>query len=218
MDIPPELIPASWLPPAWLLYLLVVAISLMRAPWFRLGEKDSANTLFGAVALVLVFWNLNTGVMPGQSLHYLGASLMTLMFGWEFAFIAVQVLVITTIFQDRTTWAMLAINGLLLGALPTWLTHLLLRLTQRFLPHNYFIYFFINTFIATIGGVILLAFAITGVVSFSHHPRMTQGLLPFLLMLALPEGVLTGMVISILVVYKPEWVTTFRDNTYLRRR
>ncbi len=218
MDIPPELISASWLFPIWLAYLLTAASALLRAPWFRLREKDSANTLFGAVALVLAFWNLNTGVMPGQSIHYLGASLLTLMFGWEFAFLAIQILIVTTIFQERTTWAMLALNGLLSGALPSLLTHGLLRLTQRFLPHNYFIYFFINTFIATIGGIILLALAITFTVSFSNQPQMTQGLLPFLLMLALPEGVLTGMVISILVIYKPEWVTTFRDNTYLRRR
>ncbi len=218
MDMPAELLHPAIVAPLWILYLLTIAAALYRAPWFRMRQSDSANTYFGAAALLVAFWNLNTGVMPGQSLHYLGASALTLMFGWEFAFLALQALIVMTILQGRVGWETLAANGLLLAAIPTLLTHSLLRLTQRYLPHNYFIYFFINTFLATIAGIVLIALTTAVLVSFSHRPELTQGLLPFLLMLALPEGVITGMIIAILVVYKPEWVTTFRDRTYLARK
>jgi uncharacterized membrane protein len=34
-------------------------------------------------------------------------------------------------------------------------------------------------------------------------------------MLAFPEGTLNGIAITMMVVYKPEWVATFYDKLYL---
>lgn len=197
------------------MYGVIIIFAIVRAPWFRVLERESSNIYFAAIVLLLVFWNLNAGVMPGQSLHFLGASAVCLMFGWEFAFLAIQVLIVFVILDGRVSWDALAWNGLILGALPTLFTHTLLRFTQKRLPHNYFVYFFINTFLATILGVLLITLALGLLMNREAYPALTQGVLPFLAMLALPEGILTGMIISVLVIYKPQWVTTFRDKDYL---
>ena len=217
MDIPASLIPTSWLLPGWLLYLVASVVVLLRAPWFRLLQKDSSNVYFGAIVVLLGIWNLNAGVIPGQSIHLIGASAISLMFGWELAFLAIQLLIVVFIFSGRTEWQGLALNALLLGALPALSTHSLLLLSRRWLPHNYFVYFFINTFLATILGILLVAAVISLLLQpFASH--LTQGILPFILMLALPEAILTGMLISILIVYKPAWITTFRDEVYLKKK
>jgi len=41
---------------------------------------------------------------------------------------------------------------------------------------------------------------------------------PFLIYLAFGEGTLTGMILTLLVVYRPEWVATFDDRRYLTGR
>ena len=39
---------------------------------------------------------------------------------------------------------------------------------------------------------------------------------PYLLYLAFAEGTLTGMVLTLAVVYRPQWVATFDDARYLK--
>jgi uncharacterized membrane protein len=39
--------------------------------------------------------------------------------------------------------------------------------------------------------------------------------LPYYLLMAWSEAFATGMLITVMVVYKPEWVATFDDHRYL---
>ena len=41
---------------------------------------------------------------------------------------------------------------------------------------------------------------------------------PYALMQTFPEGFITGTVLSLLVIYQPEWVATFRDEFYLHHK
>ena len=41
---------------------------------------------------------------------------------------------------------------------------------------------------------------------------------PYLVYLAFAEGTLSGMLITLLVVYRPQWVATFDDLRYLKRQ
>ena len=45
--------------------------------------------------------------------------------------------------------------------------------------------------------------------------ELSGGFLPLVIMLAFPEGTLNGIAITMMVVYKPEWVATFYDKLYL---
>ena len=40
--------------------------------------------------------------------------------------------------------------------------------------------------------------------------------LPYVFLLAFGEAWLSGMVVTLFVVYRPEWVGTFEDSRYLR--
>jgi uncharacterized membrane protein len=87
------------------------------------------------------------------------------------------------------------------------------------LPHNFFIYIFVNAFLA--GAVAVL---LAGLVSaFIQHLADVQpadsignNFLLILPMLMFGEGFLNGAVISLVVAYKPRWVATFHDRWYLQ--
>ncbi len=221
MDIPAGLVSSGWLSVSWLLYAVLTAWALLRAPWHKLLERDSANVYFGAIVVLLAFWHLKAGVSPGQAFHFLGASAAALMFGWEFAFLAVQLLVLATLFDGRGSGETFALNVLIMGAIPTLVTHNLRRFAQRVLPHNLFIYIFLNCFFAASLGVLIAGLTAYTVLASSGAysvAELNQNYLPFLLLLALPEGTLNGIAMTVMIVFKPAWVATFSDRMYLAKR
>ena len=224
MDIESSWITATGLWLSWVLFILFSGFAFLQANWARLRESDSSNIYFAIIAVLFLLWNMSASVGEGENLHLLGASLATLMFGWEFAFIAIQIILLMTVmttpgFDIIGGWPAFAMNALLHGLLPAGFTNGLLRLSQKFLPLNYFVYFFLNTFFATIAGILLVTGVVwllflTGALNSGYSIREFT---PVMLILSFPEGMLTGMLVSVFVIYKPEWVTTFRDEVYLKK-
>jgi len=102
--------------------------------------------------------------------------------------------------------------------LPAGLTQLILGLARAYLPKHYFIYVFINAFLA--GGVVSLitAFVATGLLLLADAysmQKLSDSYLLFLPLMFFPEAVLNGWLISIMVGFKPHWVGSFRDEEYL---
>jgi uncharacterized membrane protein len=95
----------------------------------------------------------------------------------------------------------------------------LLYLCQRKLPHNYFLYVFINAFF--VGGVsIFLVGSVSAWIQYSAalHPSgsIFDNFLVVLPLLMFSEGFLNGGAMTLLVVYRPHWVATFHDHWYLK--
>ncbi len=181
-------------------------------------ERDSTNIYFGTIVILMLFWNFRVGILPAQSFHFLGACMMTLMFGWSFAVLALSLLVMFFTFSGNGGWDTYALNAFLLGAIPASLTWLLLRMSQRWLPHNFFIYIFLNTFFAAVLGIILIgsvAYWLLWISGAYSSAELSGSFLPLVVMLAFPEGTLNGIAITLMVVYRPTWVATFYDKLYL---
>ncbi len=115
----------------------------------------------------------------------------------------------------------LALNCLLTGVVPITVSHLLWRINENLLPPNYFAYIFFAAFLA--GGVSILG---TGFLSY-HILEMLENELSIELLdqylmvfipMMYPEAFLSGAVISVFVIYKPEWIATFDDRRYLHNR
>ncbi len=218
MDIPAGLLnaPVLW-GAAFLLSLLMIA-AVLTAPWYKLGESDNRHVYFGAIVLLMILWSLRAGITPGQNFHLLGATALCLMFDWQFALMAVSMVVAGTTLNGSGSWETYAVNVLLMGALPVLVTRLLLYLAQRFLPRYFFVYIFANAFLTA-----ALTSLLTGYTAYSlltlagAYPAdiLRREYLPFVLMLAFPEAFFNGLVMSGLVVYRPEWVSTFHDRWYL---
>lgn len=219
MDVPVEFLSQSLILTGWMITAAVLVFVLIKMPWSRLREGDSTNVLFGAIVFLVVMWGIKAGVSPQQNLHFLGMTALTLMFGWHYALIAALVLVSVATARYELGWAGIGFNFVTMGCIPVLVAHSLLTLSQRYLPHNFFIYIFLNTFFSA-----GLGFFLGGMTSYwlidaadllRDFPMVNEYPL-FLLLLAFPEGGLNGMTVTAIVVYRPEWVATFHDRMYLR--
>jgi uncharacterized membrane protein len=218
MDIPAGLLPASFLWGAALLYGLLLLGALLSAPWSKLSDNEASHVYFAAVAAVCVLWTLHAGVAPGQNYHLLGVTSLCLMFDWQFALLAVSLVVLVTTWQGPAGWEAFALNALVMGALPVLFTRVLLYASQRWLTHNFFIYIFVNAFFAGALSILLCGLAAASVLALTPGDAAngTDGdYLLFIPLLMFGEAFLNGMTMTLLVAYRPAWVSTFHDRWYL---
>jgi uncharacterized membrane protein len=219
MDIPPGLLPHAyhWLAAA--LYIPLLLLAMRSAPWSKLADNEASHVFFGSIVMVIVIWLLRGGIQPGLGVHLLGVTSLVLMFEWQFALMAVSLVLAFATWSGPAGWQVFAVNALVMGAVPVLFTRTLLYVCQRWLPHNFFIYVFINAFLAGALSILLagLASALVQQSAGIHLPgSMTNNFLMILPMLMFGEGFLNGAAMSLVVAYRPQWVATFHDRWYLK--
>lgn len=220
MNIPDGLLPDHWLYLGYALYALILPAALWRAPWKRLAGPGQLHVFLGTTVACMVVWTLKAGVMPGLNFHILGTSLLTLMFRWPLAVIAISAALLAATLTGASGWHSFPVNALLMGALPAAVTWGVLRLVERKLPRNLFVYIFACGFfgaalaMAATGLVSAGLFVLSGVYSFEE---LAQQYLPYYLLMVFPEAILTGTFVALLVVYRPEWIWTYDEDAYLNR-
>ncbi len=137
MDIPSNLLPDFYLWGGALLYLGVVLPALLTAPWRKLVDSEAQHVFFGTVVCLSLLWIIRGGIQDGLGFHLLGVTLMCLMFEWQFALMAVSLIVLTTTVIGNAGWDAFGLNIVLMGVLPILFTRTILYISQRFLPHNF---------------------------------------------------------------------------------
>lgn len=230
MNVNPQFFSNFWLLAGALFYGWVLLISLRNVQWWRLRNPHDLTILLYTILGVFFMWLLNTDVRVGETaawpnLHLLGATLMTLMFGWAFAVLAMSVVIIafTLITEPLLLGNLLGLpwNILLTGILPVSLAYALFRLVDHYLPNNFFIYIFFSAFFNAALGLASVI-ATTTLVHLVSGAYLLDTLLytyiPYGLILAFPEAFITGMLMSIFVAYRPQWISTFDDQRYLKNR
>ena len=219
MNIPSGLLPGSFLLISGLVCALLLALALITAPWSKLRGGDAVNVYLGAVVVLSVLWSLQGGIQTGLHYHLLGVTALCLMFEWQFALFAVCAVLGLATAWGAGGWEAYGFNLLVAGVVPVILTRILLYLCQRYLPHNFFIYVFINAFLA--GALCMLAAGLVsaGLQQLSGVHASGSVLDNFVLvlpMLMFGEGFLNGAAVSLAVAYRPQWVATFHDRWYLQ--
>lgn len=222
MNLPDHLLPSAW---SWLAYIffgLVLGRAIYVAPWRRLQDNEALHLWLGScVGLMLVWGFLKTGIKPGLNFHVLGATLFTLMFGPYLAIVGLSVVLLGVTLFGFSGWESFSINGLLMCGLPVAVSYAIFRLADSKLPNHFFVYIFVNAFIggalamAAVGLAVTALLALAGVYSVDY---LTSNYLPYYLLMGWSEAVLSGMLATLLVVYRPQWVSTFDDARYIRNK
>lgn len=220
LHIPAELVPPELLWIGNLLFLILLLAAIWRVDWISFANNDiQQHVYFGAMVLLLLIWGIKAGISPGLGFHHLGATLFTLMFGWQRALIGLAVVLAASLFLQAPDWPSFGVNGLLSIAIPVMISCAILKLSQKLLPDNFFIYVFVCAFFGAATAAAasrLSAIALLSLIGAYSDERLIEESLQFLPLFMFPEAFVTGMLISIFVVYKPEWVTTFDDDRYIR--
>jgi len=220
MNLVSEHIPLWWDAVLWLALLVLGVAMIRRAAWPMLADRDNQRVFLVTSGVVLGLWLIRTGVKPGLDFHLLGASALTLMFRPWFAILALA-LVTGAFTLHSGEYAAYPANLMLMGVLPVAVSWGIYRLVDSRLPNHLFIYIFLNGFfgaalaIGMVGVASTLFAAATGAYTLAY---LAEEYLPFYFLMAWAEAFATGMLITLLVVYRPEWVATFDDRRYLLNR
>lgn len=196
---------------------LIAAIWL--APWRRLRDNEQLHVFLGACVALIILWHIRGAALDQLSFHFLGVTTFTLMFGWSFAIIGTSLALLGITINSTDLWPAFPVNELILGIIPATLTHISLLLARSYLPKNFFVYVLTNGFLtsglaATIAGYTAAwLLVISGSLSF---PDLSRTILPFFPLIFFPEAFINGWIITILVCYRPQWVSTFNDDLYLK--
>ena len=221
MNLPDGLLPPIWYWISHVLFALALGWAVYAAPWRRFREDEQLHLWLGACVALMVLWTIKTGIKPGLNFHLLGATAFTLMFGPRLALAGLTLVLLGVTLFGYSGWESLSINGLLLGVVPVWLSHLIYRLVDRRLPNHFFIYIFLNGFLGAALVMAATGLTITGVLALSGvYPAayLTSQYLPYFILMGWSEALLTGMLMTLLVVYRPGWASTFDDARYLRNK
>ena len=218
MNLDASLLPSTLVWPSLVLFVLALAPVLRTAPWHLIKANHLEPLFVSAMGSVAILWSMSAGVHAGLEMHLLGATALTLIFGWRLAMAAATGALLAVTVLGLYDWPAFAVNGFLLAVLPVMFTHWLGRRIYSLLPRNFFIYIFVVAFFGsmlTVGVVMLVSAALLFALGAYPTAAIIQDYLALLPLIMFPEGFISGMIMTMLVVFRPDWVRTFDDRDYI---
>lgn len=218
MNFAPDHFSAVWHAIAVCCGVVAGAWIFRTAHWRRLLDSHQLNALLGAAVVLTLLWSMNAGVKPGLNLHLLGAMATTLIFGPQLALVVLALALAGVTLNGSVEWSSYPVNFLVMGIIPVFVGWGYFRTVERWLPKHFFVYIFVNAFLGA-AAVVLVQGMVATLMLFSAgaYPAdlLLSEYLPFFLLLGFAEAWLSGMTLTLLVVYRPEWVDSFDDRSYL---
>lgn len=218
MNIPADLLPEHLFWVAWGLWAAAVGLALRKARWRDLLAPSRFNLYLGMIVLLTLVWSLRAGVRPGLELHFVGAAVFTLCFDAPLAFLGLNLVLAGVTLNGAADAFAFGMNALLVAAPGVLVSRAMLNFAERVLPRQVFVYVFVNGFFG--GGLAVLAVGIgaTLILGFAGiYPLdyLLDEYLPYYLLLGFSEAWLSGMVVTLCVIYRPHWIASFDDARYL---
>jgi len=199
---------------AWLAAALVLARGLPALRRHVAGADAQARRilLLATIALAAMRW-FNTAALQGVMLHFLGATVATLMFGAGTACWVMAVASLAGVLLGAS-WHGWAADFLVTGVLPVTMTALVSWAARTWLPRNVFTYVMLNAFAGAalaMAASLLAKAAVTAWLG-GRAPAAYLAATP---MLMFAEAFFAGGVMVLVVVYRPHWCRSFDDRAYL---
>ena len=198
----------------------ILAVAAAKARWSRFKGEEVTHVYLGSVLFLVVLWSIRTTLAGAPPLHLLGVGALCLSAGPALALVGGALVVVVTTAVQGAPLANAGLAFVVQVAVPVAVQHGALLASQRALPRNPFAYFFAVAFAG--GAASFFAAAIAGrglalAAGLGGAGAVTDGDYAVLaLLLSFGEATLTGMLITLAVVYRPGWVATFDDARYLR--
>ena len=204
----------------WLLSLGVIVWCLCLRPWRPLLEDTALQHRWMAATLaVMLMWQLRAQAVDWLTLHLVFTVLMTLVFKMPLALISNVMINVAMVAIGRNDWSLMGANMLVTGIVPATVTGFVWRIVDRRLPDNLMVFLFacgfFGTALATLGGGLSAVALIIVAGTDPEAVYLAQEYARFLPLLMPSEAFITGMLLSILLVYHPSWVATFNDHRYI---
>lgn len=215
-----ELLSATTLTAGWLLYLPVVAWAVFRSPWLELfSDTRRQHLLFGTVLALFALWLVRRDFDVGVSFHFIGMTVVTLLLDWPLAIVGGLVAQLGLLAIGRQDLAAMGVNGVLLVLVPVVVTEVCALWVERRQSQNLFVYIFCSGFFpAALAALlcVLLGLWVLWLDGRFPMPFWLEDFIGYLWLVIFPEAFINGMLVTALVVFKPEWLETFNRDRYLQ--
>lgn len=201
------------------LALLVVLLAARQLDWKALlADRLRQHLCFGAAIALVPLWMLQAGVKDGLEVHFLGLTTLALVLGWRMSqLMALLPLLLVTLFGFES-WPAFGANLLLGVVVPLAVSYFVFLLTYSYLYRHLFVYLFVAGFFNAALTIAAKTLAFAAYMTWSGQypwPVVLDNYVAILPLLLFPEALLNGMAITLLVVFRPQWVRTFYDRDYL---
>jgi uncharacterized membrane protein len=219
MSFTSGLLSSYWIICAGIVYAVAFFLAARNAPWgVLLTNRVLQHMLFGATVLLIIMWSMRAGISPGLGIHFLGLTVMTLVFGWDLAILSATLVLIGMGLLGKESWDGLVVNGVCSVLLPIAATSLIHWFVDQKLNKNFFIFLFVCGFFAAgvssaVAGMATSALLVLdGVYSFD---KVFLEYLRYLPLIMFPEGLLNGILLTGMLVFHPDWIRTFNAKAYI---
>jgi uncharacterized membrane protein len=142
------------------------------------------------------------------------------MHGWQLAVAGGALVLAVLTYLGMAEWSLYGTNLLCMAVVPALFSAWFHEQVHARLPHNYFIYFFVTTFLGAalafnLAGLLRVGLiAASGALDAVHAGPEYFAILP---LMSFGEAVVNGMIIGMAVIYRPRWVMSFDDRLYLAK-
>jgi uncharacterized membrane protein len=199
---------------------LLLALAVRIAPWRRLRSNDLTHVFLGSTFALILLWSIRASVDAGFAFHLLGTAGLALVVGPALALVGGAIVVIVTSLIQAIPLSTVPVAFLLEVALPVMIVTLVLRIVESRLPANLFVYLFVAGFFGA--GLAMAAAAFAALGSLAAVARIAREsafaeFAPYIVYLAFGEATLTGMLLTLGVIYRPRWIATYDIDRYLPR-
>lgn len=187
--------------------------------WPKLTQDKSFQHLtFFIIFALFLLWSARASVKQDLHIHFLALTTLSMMYGWRCAYIltlpVLAALMVTGSLSPDDMVHTLVLSSLL----PILISYAIFALSYHYLPRNIFVFIFVAGFFnGGLTAVLHLLFNSLYQYTFSHYdwPTIVDNYLILAPLIAFPEGLLNGMALAILSVFKPEWLRVFSDRDYI---
>lgn len=205
---------------AFAVYVPVLLWACSRAPWVELvSDRRRQHLAFGTALALFLLWLVRRDFAGGLSFHFIGMTAVTLLLDWPLALLSGLVAQLGLVLIGRQDLSALAVNGVLLIALPVWITETCALLVERAKPSNLFVYIFCSGFFPAALSALACLLAGLGVLMIDGiyvMPPWLADFVGYLWLVMFPEAFINGALVAALVVFQPEWLETFNRTRYLQ--
>lgn len=205
----------------WFIGVLLLLYYLVpdRKVWHLLRQPLIQSLCIGSALVLSVLWQMQAQVPDFPAVHFLGLTTVTLLLGLRLTLLVIPVaLLLSQIVPALTGKISLAYElqllhwcVLCLVAVQSYLCYLLI---SHKLPNHLFVSIFVtgflNSLISALVYVGTLALGFYGVLESGTETQLSE-FLSVMPLLAMPEALLNGMTLTLLLVYRPQWVAAFRQ-------
>ena len=213
--------PPLWLAlSSWLIMIAAIAYAVREVRPAFLPNSAAQHAWLAAIVTVCLMWAMHVRSPIGLDFGLVGSALFTLVFGRARAMLGLLAALALYTVLESGSWLGFGINAVIMALIPAWLASALQTLVVQRLPRNLFVFIIGNGLFVTLlttASTNLLILAL-GALETTARGALFGDHVAYALLLAWGEALLSGMLFSALVIFRPQAVLTYPVDLYLPPR